>query len=67
MMIEFEERPESIINVKSFIPSLDKWVDGFRDGELISISGPTKGGKTLLAQSLTVAFAKQQYPISNLL
>jgi replicative DNA helicase len=61
MMIEFQEKPESIINVKSSIRSLDRWVDGFRDGELIVISGPTKNGKTLLAQSLTVAFCRQQY------
>ncbi len=61
MSLRFKDRPESIINVKSFIPSLDAAVDGFRDGELITISGPTKQGKTLLAQSLTAAFVKQQY------
>jgi len=42
------------------MPTLDRYVDGFRDGELIVISGPTKHGKTLLAQSLTLAFVKQQ-------
>ena len=61
MSLRFKDKPESIINVKSFIPSLDAAVDGFRDGELITISGPTKQGKTLLAQSLTSAFVKQQY------
>ena len=61
MKIKLSENPESIINIKSLIPSLDVAIDGFRDGELISISGPTKMGKTLLAQSLTVSFAKQQY------
>jgi len=61
LTIELSEKPESVINVKSNIPTLDKHVDGFRDGELIVISGPTKNGKTLLAQSLTVAFCKQQY------
>jgi len=59
--LRFKDQPESIINAKSFIPSLDAGVDGFREGELIVISGPTKQGKTLLAQSLTVAFHKQQY------
>jgi len=42
------------------MPTLDRYCDGFRDGELIVISGPTKNGKTLLAQSLTMAFVKQQ-------
>lgn len=61
MALKLKEQPESIINVKSFIPTLDIAVDGFREGELIVISGPTKNGKTLLAQGLTVAFEKQQY------
>lgn len=54
------EKTESIVNARSLIPSLDKAVDGFRDGELIVISGPTKNGKTLLAQTLTANFAKNQ-------
>jgi RecA-family ATPase len=61
MQIKFKEKPEFLVAVKSFIPSVDKCTEDFRDGELIVISGPTKGGKTLFAQSLTVAFAKQQY------
>jgi hypothetical protein len=61
LYLKLKERPESIINAKSFIPSLDAAVDGFKEGELIVISGPTKHGKTLFAQSLTVAFEKQQY------
>jgi hypothetical protein len=32
------------------------------DGELVTISGPTKNGKTLLAQTLTVNFYKQKSP-----
>jgi len=61
MMTRLENRPESVIQVKSFIPSLDEAIGDFREGELITISGPTKGGKTLLAQTLTQAFNKQQY------
>lgn len=61
MELKLKEKPESIINVKSLIPSLDNAVEGFREGELIVISGPTKGGKTLMGQSLTAAFVKQQY------
>lgn len=61
LYLKLKQQPEAIINAKSFIPSLDAAVDGFREGELIVISGPTKNGKTLLAQSFTVAFEKQQY------
>ena len=49
-----------MVDVKSRIPTLDKHVQGFQDGELIVISGPTKNGKTLLAQTLTRNFARQQ-------
>jgi archaellum biogenesis ATPase FlaH len=64
MKLMFDDEPESILKVKSLIPSLDALIDGFRDGELITISGPTKMGKTLLAQTLTVNFCKQnQYPL----
>jgi archaellum biogenesis ATPase FlaH len=45
--------------VFSNIPSLDKAIEGFIPGELIVISGPTKHGKTLLAQSFTAEFVKQ--------
>ncbi|MGA2956107.1 MAG: DnaB-like helicase C-terminal domain-containing protein [Thermodesulfobacteriota bacterium] len=61
MALKLKERPEALIRVKSLIPSLDASIEGFQDGELIIISGPTKMGKTLLAQTLTVNFTKQQY------
>lgn len=61
MAIILKDRPQSIINLKSYIPSLDNAVDGFREGELIVVSGPTKHGKTLFAQTLTAAFVRQQY------
>jgi replicative DNA helicase len=61
MALRLKDEPGSIINAKSNIPSLDAATEGFREGELIVISGPTKNGKTLLAQTLTVAFIKQQY------
>ncbi len=57
---KLRDKEESIVNARSLIPSLDAAVDGFRDGELIVISGPTKNGKTLLAQTLTANFAKHQ-------
>jgi hypothetical protein len=63
MLLRLKESPETLIRVKSFLPTLDAALDGgFQDGELYGISGPTKGGKTLLCQTLTMAFAKQQYP-----
>lgn len=49
---------DTFVNVKSGIPGIDAACEGFRGGELITISGPTKNGKTLLAQTLTVNFAK---------
>ena len=61
MSLKLKESPDSIIQVKSLIPSLDSAIEDFRDGELIVISGPTKNGKTLLAQTLTRNFSKQQY------
>lgn len=60
MALKLKESPDSIIRVKSLIPSLDSVIEDFRHGELIVISGPTKNGKTLLAQSLTNSFVKQQ-------
>ncbi len=48
------------VNVKARIPGIDAACDGFRDGELIVISGPTKNGKTLLAQTLTMNFSQQK-------
>ena len=50
MSLRLKETPESILRIKSFIPSLDAAVDGFRDGELYTISGPTKNGKSLFVQ-----------------
>ncbi len=61
MSIKLKDKPESVVNVKSFIPSLDNAIEGFREGELIVVSGPTKQGKTLFLQSLTASFVRQQY------
>lgn len=55
-------KPDSVITMKSLIPSLDAAIEGFQEGELITVSGPTKQGKTLFCQSLTMAFEKQLYP-----
>jgi len=50
---------KTLFNVRSKIPTLDKLIDGFVPGELIMLSGLTKNGKTLLAQTLTTNFYKQ--------
>ena len=48
--------------IKSKIPLLDYHLEGgFEGGELISVSGPPKTGKTLLCQSLTLSFLDQGY------
>jgi len=57
--LTFPDKEAWTINAMSGIPSLDRYCQGFRDGELITISGKTKNGKTLLAQTLTVNFAKK--------
>jgi len=59
LRLAMSQEKDTHVNVKSLIPSLDAACEGFRGGELITISGPTKNGKTLLAQTLTVNFAKQ--------
>jgi len=45
MALMFGERDQFTLNIKSGIPTLDYYCDGFRDGELITISGKTKQGK----------------------
>ncbi len=53
-------RKEPILKTfDSKIPSLDLAIKGFEPGEIIAVSGPTKGGKTLLGQTLTVNFEQQ--------
>jgi hypothetical protein len=52
-------RAEPYINAMSGIQGIDDACNGFQDGEVIVISGPTKNGKTLLAQTMTTNFAKK--------
>jgi len=63
MALSFREKDQFTINVKSGIPSLDAYCEGFRDGELITISGKTKNGKTLLAQTLSQNFSALNPPL----
>jgi replicative DNA helicase len=45
------------------IPGLDRLTDGIYEGELISISGLTKQGKTTLAQSITRNVIKKDHTV----
>lgn len=49
----------AIGHFNSKIPSLDKLCDGFETGELVTVSGQTKHGKTLFCQTLTRNYEKQ--------
>ncbi len=55
---ELEDESDAKV-VNSNIPTLDKHIDGFQQGELIVVGGPRKSGKTLLCQTLTYDLNKQ--------
>lgn len=59
MSVKLADSQKPVFHVDSKYPSLDHYIEGFEGGELITISGYTKNGKTLFAQSLTVNFTKQ--------
>lgn len=54
MELEQSKNKTTEIVIRSGLPSLDRALEGgFQTGELYAISGQTKQGKTLLAQSIT--------------
>ncbi len=53
---------KSIMKVMSGFKSLDAITEGFWEGNVIVISGPTKEGKTTFCQSLTLEFTNQKMP-----
>ncbi len=57
-----EERKNPSVKFMSGIPTLDSLLDGFRPGDLIVISAPTKMGKTTLGQTLTHNFSQKEIP-----
>ena len=59
LKLKLDQTPDTHVNINCMIPGIDAACDGFKGGELIVISGPTKNGKTLLAQTFTANFAKQ--------
>ena len=58
---EIEQHKDRYKIILSYFPALDHVdsINGFESGELIVISGPTKAGKTLFAQTLTYNFWNQ--------
>ena len=56
-----DSRKDDDLKVWSKFPRLDQYIDGFVPGELITISGATKSGKTLFAVSLTKNFVEQNF------
>jgi len=54
-----EERKKDRLKVFTKIPTLDRKLDGFREGNLIVVSSPAKQGKTTLCQTFTIEFYKQ--------
>lgn len=60
LSLALESKAEPVVTVKSGIPTLDRYTEGFQSGEVYAVSGPTKMGKTLLCQSFTVEFVRQQ-------
>lgn len=57
-----EERKNPPIKFMSGIPTLDSLLDGFREGDLVVISAPTKMGKTTLGQTLTHNLSRNNVP-----
>ena len=57
-LIARESKPSVVL--KSGIPTLDAAIGGFCPGELTTISGETGNGKTLIAQTLTNAFDREE-------
>ena len=56
-----DSQKDDSLKVWSKFPHLDQYIDGFVPGELITISGATKSGKTLFAVSLTKNFVEQNF------
>ena len=64
-VISFEEMKKLLEEKKDFwiaktkIPTLDKLIEGFREGDLIVVTAPTSHGKTTFCQTLTNKFSDQ--------
>lgn len=65
-MDQVKDNPKASVSFKYGIDGLDEYTEGARGGELIIVSGATKNGKTLLAQTITVNLWKQKPAISSM-
>jgi len=54
-----EEAGKVVLNINTKLPTLDNLIGGFREGQVIIISGPTGSGKTSLCQTITENIAQQ--------
>ena len=52
-----------IVKLKTLIPSLDYYLGGFELGTMTFITGHPKGGKTLLCQTITEAYVRQEHQV----
>jgi len=57
---EMDDQTLVVKRVNSGLSSLDKLTQGFGAGDLVVLSGPTKNGKTTLAQTFTNNLAAQE-------
>jgi len=48
-----------VLRIYTGIPSLDNMIGGFREGQVVVVSGPTGMGKTSLCQTLTENFSSK--------
>lgn len=55
------KKEEDLFKAYTNLPTIDKWINGFRPGTLNIISGLTKQGKTVFCQTLTVNFTNNGF------
>lgn len=53
---------EKAVKFYADLPSIDDAIEGFEPGELYTLSGPTKNGKSTVFQMLTCGFERGHYP-----
>lgn len=51
-------RSKPVAKFMTKFPTLDAYLDGFREGDVVVVSGITKNGKTTLCQNITNSFAE---------
>lgn len=56
-----EEKKKITLKFNTSIPQLDDLIGGFREGQVVVVSGPTGTGKTTFCQTLTSNFAQNDH------